>query len=88
MGVLEEDKHDQDHNNKVRPTFDAITMRKIVMEIRVKPTFECSGDKGHDEDLLHTITIACTTQGITNIIYFLIEEDEFVTNTTKDKRQN
>jgi hypothetical protein len=69
LGVLEEDEHDQDHNNKVRPTFDAITTRKIVMERRVRPTLECSGDKGHDEDL-HTITITCTTQGITNIKFF------------------
>jgi hypothetical protein len=61
LGVLEEDEHDQDHNNKVGPTFDEITKRKIVMEGGAEPTLECLGNKDHDEDLLHTITIACTT---------------------------
>jgi hypothetical protein len=32
LGVLEEDEHDQYHNNKVGPTFDEITGRKILME--------------------------------------------------------
>jgi hypothetical protein len=53
------------------------------MEGRAEPTFECSCNKDHDKDLLHTITITCTTQGKTNIRFFSIEE-EFVTNTIED----
>jgi hypothetical protein len=40
------------------------------MEGGVGPTFECLSDEDHDEDLLHTITIACTIEGITNINFF------------------
>ncbi len=32
------------------------------MEGGVGLTFECLGNEDHDEDLLHTITIACTTK--------------------------
>jgi hypothetical protein len=48
-----------------------IIRRRIVMERGDEPTFECSNDEDHDEDHLHmTITIACTTQGKTNIKFF------------------
>jgi len=67
---------------KLGPHLMTITKRWTMMERGVGPTFECLGDENHDEDLLHTITIACTTQGITNIIFFSIEENKFVTNTT------
>jgi hypothetical protein len=40
------------------------------MERGAKPTFKCLSNEDHDEDLLHTITIACTTQGVNNIIIF------------------
>ncbi len=54
------------------------------MEGGVEPTFECLGDVDHDKDFLHmTITIACTTQGKTNIFFKKILEDELVTNTTQ-----
>jgi hypothetical protein len=84
LGVLEEDEHDQDHNNKIRTTFDEITKRKIMMEGRAGPTFECLSNEDHDENLLHTITIACITQDKTHIRIFLIEKNEFVTNTIED----
>jgi hypothetical protein len=71
---------------KLGPHLMMITRRRPTMEGRAEPTFECSCscDKDHDEDLLHTITIACTTRGKTNINFFSIEEDELVTNNTKD----
>jgi hypothetical protein len=39
-----------------------ITKRRTMMEGGVGPTFECLGNEDHDEDLLHTIAIACTTK--------------------------
>jgi hypothetical protein len=61
-----------------------IIKMRIVIEEGVEPTLECLGDEYHDEDLLHmTITIACTTQGKTNTIFFSTEEEELVTNTTQ-----
>jgi hypothetical protein len=44
---------------KLGPHLMMITRRKIAMEKKTGPTFECLGDKDHDENLLHTI--ACTT---------------------------
>ncbi len=61
-----------------------ITRRKTVMERGAKPTFECLSNEDHDEDLLHTITITCTTQGGNNIRFFSIKKDELVINTTED----
>jgi len=54
------------------------------MERGVKPPFECLSNENHDEYLLHTITIACTTQGGNNIIFFSIKKDELVINTIED----
>jgi hypothetical protein len=45
LGVLEEDEHDQYHNNKVGPTFDEITKRKIVMEGGARSTFNVKATK-------------------------------------------
>jgi len=85
LGALEENEHNQDHNvTKPGPHLMMIIRRRIVMEGGVEPTLECSGNVDHDEDFLHmTITIACTTQGKTNINFFSILEDELVTNTTQ-----
>jgi len=69
---------------KICPHLMMITHRRLVMEGGAEPTFECSNDKDHDEDLLHTITIAYTTQGRTNIRFFSIKEDELVTKTIED----
>ncbi len=54
------------------------------MEGRAGPTFECLSNEDHDENLLRTITIACITQDKTHIRIFLIEKNEFVTNTIED----
>ncbi len=61
-----------------------ITRKKTMMERGAKPTFECLSNEDHDEDLLHTITITCTTQGGNNIRFFSIKKDELVINTTED----
>ncbi len=55
---------------KLGPHLMTITKRRTMMEGGVGPTFECLSDEDHDEDLLHTITIACTIEGITNINFF------------------
>ncbi len=55
---------------KLGPHLMTITKRRTMMEGGVGPTFECLGDKDHDEDLMHTIAIAFTIEGITNIIFF------------------
>lgn len=52
---------------KLGPYFMTITKWKTTMKRRTEPTFECLGNEDHDEDLLHTITITCTTQSKTNI---------------------
>ncbi len=54
------------------------------MERGAEPTFECLSNKDHDEDLLHTITIVCTTQGGNNIRFFSIKKDELIINTIED----
>jgi hypothetical protein len=54
------------------------------MERGAKPTLECLSNKDHDENLLHTITIACTTQGGNNIRFFSIKKDELIINTIED----
>jgi hypothetical protein len=51
---------------KLGPHLMTIIKRRPTMEGKIEPTFECSCNKDHDEDLLHTITITCTTQGKTN----------------------
>jgi len=61
-----------------------ITKRKIVVERRAKPTLKCLSNENYDENLLHTITIICTTQGGNNIICFSIKKDKLVINTTED----
>jgi len=61
-----------------------ITKRKIVVEKRAKPTLECFSNENYDENLLHTITIVCTTQGGNNIRFFSIKKDKLVINTIED----
>lgn len=69
LGVLKKDKHNQDHNKKIGPTFDD-NHQEDNWERGVEPTLECLSKKNHDQDLLHTITIICTTQGENYIIIF------------------
>jgi hypothetical protein len=54
------------------------------MKRGTKPTIECLSNEDHDEDLLHTITITCMTQGGNNIRFFSIKKDKLVINTTED----
>jgi hypothetical protein len=61
-----------------------ITRRKTIMERGAEPTLKCLSNKDHDEDLLHTITITCTTQGGNNIRFFSIKKDELIINTIGD----
>jgi len=61
-----------------------ITRRKTTMKRGTKPTIECLSNEDHDEDLLHTITITCMTQGGNNIRFFSIKKDKLVINTTED----
>jgi len=61
-----------------------ITKKKIVVERKAKPTLECLSNKNYDENLLHTITIICTTRHGNNIRFFSIKKDKLVINTTKD----
>ncbi len=39
------------------PHLMMITKRRTLMEGGIEPTLECLGDKNHDENLLHTITL-------------------------------
>jgi hypothetical protein len=39
------------------PHLMMITKRRTLVEGRVRPTLECFGNKDHDENLLHTITL-------------------------------
>jgi len=57
------------------------------MKRGTKPTIECLSNEDHDEDLLHTITITCMTQGGNNIRFFSIKKDKLVINTTEDWTQ-
>jgi hypothetical protein len=69
---------------KLGPHLMMITRKKIVMERGVEPTLECLSNEDRDENLLHTIIIACTTQGENNIRFFSIKKDELVINTFED----
>jgi len=59
-----------------------ITRKKTVMERGAKPTFECLSNEDHDEDLLHTPSLA--QHKAETILVFSIKKDELVINTTED----
>ncbi len=69
---------------KLGPHLMTITKRKIVMERGIKPTLECLSNENHDEGLLHTITIVCTTQGGKNISFFSIKKDKLLISTIEN----